>query len=604
MIESDSRFARFITQLRSKTPSERDEMVLAHRKDVARHNQTSGTTALELYSRHFFLAANGWRVNEIDFAKAISSDDLRVKRLGYLGATFVSSEEMHLSLIEDVRSDLKSEDTAQYALKFLANISLANQEYQSLVPCIQSAASDHRGRPCVVSFGITGSISEISVVDRSPSVSLAKLQIVIDKLRNSSAERDVGYLTKDSEVEHVKMLLTKTDKYYVRTKCLQFFHVMAAQGIPVDLGVLKFVDDSINLSRLLKKPLGEIAYYMQAVDLLLFVGYETQKTSTFIFKMLESECSFFVGVAIRMSRIYNVYRDIAMEKCLHEGLEHEDNLEVFTSLIDENNYRRVCGRKDEILLMLEGRDCTPSEIRGVVNAVFRKVLVFADSALAASMFIGEPLLCIEEPCEGLLVHGDLLTIFRKLEEKSDPNNFCLLYQAMVGNITAPHLSLILARHLVILESTLVSGNTQQHIPYTLSHLLTMMLKLGDHLATRSKLIAMFRRISSVVADEDLKDVLLRHIALRNVFAKEKVCYLGKDVFVEYIFDETGGKRSLEITYPVSIATCDVYVGSFRLSPRTVGTGEHEATKTYDLHRDARVKVCAEFGSLFAEAMLS
>lgn len=604
MIESDPKLALFIMDLRSKPPAFVEKMILKHRKDLARHQKARGQKAYDFYYRHFFLVAYGFRVNERDFINAVESEELRIKRLGYLGASFVASRDYCVSMADIMKEDLKKDEANRYVLMFLGNTELESKEHR-ILGGIKYAMNmeEHKARAHIVYHKLTSSLSEMSLVEKNESVFFSKLQIVIDRLMEAQDEDDLAYLRNEREITYITTFFRRTDKYYVRTKCIQLFKIMVQHNVSLDQNLLRFIEESINLVRLLKKSLGEIAYYVEAVGFLLFVGHETHKTGTFVFKMLESKSEIFIGVAARIARTYNVYTDIALDKCLEE-LDNEDTLEVLTGLIDKNNYGKIYSRKEEIILMLEGKDCSDAMIRRIINSILRRVFEFASTKMAMNIYLNEPLFCIEEPVEKFLIPEDRLRIFSELKDKSDPNQLCLLYQTIdLKAVTFSHLKEMLNRHLAILVDCITSKNMQQHIPYTLAYLLSILQSLNGCEATRDRLIMMFCEINKHNENERLNEVLLQSIVHHNIFLDEKVAYLGKSVFIKYAIHESYGKRRLSLKCNYPILRLVAYSRNTPLYQISCSMDALHIIKTYELTSSKNIRVCAEFDDVYCENVL-
>lgn len=604
MIESDPKLALFIMDLRSKPHAYVEEMVLKHRKDLARHQKNRGQRAYDFYYRHFFLVAYGFCVNGDDFIAAAASPELRVKRLGYLGASFVEFRKHSASMMDIIKEDLKKDDFNGYALAFLgiADVKCGDQRVTSSIRYAMNM-EEQRTRAHIVYHKITDSLSGMSLIEKNERTFFSKIQIVIDRLRMTQDENDFAYLRNEREITYITTFFRRTDKYYVRTKCLQLFKIMVQQNISLEQSLLRFIDESVNLIRLLKKSLGEIAYYVEAVDFLLLVGYETHKTGTFIFKMLESKSDIFIGVAARMALKYSVYTDIALDRCL-EMLGNEDVLDVLAGLIDKNNYGKIYSRKEEIILMLEGKDCSDEMIRKAITVVLRRVFEFASSRMAMEIYLNEPLFCIEEPVEKFLIPEDRLKVFNELKDKSDPNQFCLLYQTIdLKAVTFSHLREMLVRHLAILMDCITSKSVQHHITYTMAYLLSILQSLNGCEATRDRLIMMFCEVEKRSKDERLRNVLLQSIMHHNAISDEKVAYLGRCVFLRYVVHESYGKKrlSLKCNYPVlHLAAYNRNTPLYQLSCTTDAL---HVVKTYELAGSKNVKVCAEFDGIYCESFL-
>lgn len=604
MIESDSKLALFIMDLRSKPQAHVEEMVLKHRKDLARHQKNRGQKAYDLYYRHFFLAAYGFRVNKHDFVAAAASPELRIKRLGYLGASFFASREHGASMLEIVKEDLKKDECNGYALAFLGNTDMKCGD-QRVTSSIRYAMNmeEQRTRAHIAYHKLTDSLSGMSLIEKNERTFFSKIQIVIDRLREAQDENDLAYLRNEREVTYITTFFRKTDKYYVRTKCLQLFKIMVQHNITLEQSLLRFIDESVNLIRLLKKSLGEIAYYVEAVDLLLLVGFETHKTGTFVFKMLESKSDVFVGVAARMAQKYGVYTDIALDKCLGM-LGNEDVLDVLTGLIDKSNYGKIYSRKEEIILMLEGRDCSDTMIRRTITAILRRVFEFASSRMAMDMYLNEPLFCIEEPVEKFLIPEDRLKVFNELKDKSDPNQLCLLYQTIdLKAVTFSHLREMLSRHLAILMDCVATKSVPHHITYTMAYLLSILQSLNGCEATRDRLIMMFCEVSKHSRDERLRNVLLQSIMHHNALLDEKVAYLGRSVFVRYTVHESYGKRRLLLKCNHPVLHLAAYSRNTPLCQLSCATDALHVAKTYELASCKDVRVCAEFDGIYCESFL-
>lgn len=604
MIESDPKLALFIMDLRSKPHAYVEEMVLKHRKDLAMHQKNKGQKAYDFYYRHFFLVAYGFRVNEHDFVAAAASSELRIKRLGYLGASFVTFGEHSPTMMNIIKEDLKKDEFNGYALAFLGNTDVKCGD-QKVASSIRYAMNmeEQRARAHIVYHRLTESLYGISLIEKSERTLFSKVQIVIDRLREAQDKNDFAYLRNEREITYVTTFFRRTDKYYVRTKCLQLFKIMVQHNVSLEQSLLRFIDESVNLIRLLKKSLGEIAYYVEAVDFLLLVGYETHKTGTFVFKMLESKSDIFIGVAARMAQKYGVYTDIALDKCL-EMLGNEDVIDVLTGLIDKNNYGKIYSRKEEIILMLEGKDCSDAIIRKIITAILRRVFEFASSRMAMDMYLNEPLFCIEEPAEKFLIPEDRLKVFNELKDKSDPNQLCLLYQTIdLKAVTFSHLKEMLSRHLSILMDCMASKNVQHHIVYTMAYLLTILQSLNGCEVTRDRLIMMFCEASKHSNDKRLKNVLLQSIMNHNALLNEKVAYLGRSVFVRYVIHDNYGKKRLSLKCDYPVLHLAAYCRNTPLYQLSSVTDAIHVVKTYELTDGKNIKVCAEFDGIYCESFL-
>ncbi|KAL0266012.1 UNVERIFIED_CONTAM: hypothetical protein PYX00_011729 [Menopon gallinae] len=241
MVESDPRLALFIMDIRSKPRAFVESMVLKHRKDLARYRKNRGQKAYDFYYRHFFLAAYGFRVNERDFVHAAGSDELRIKRLGYLGASFVAPREHCTSMAEIMKEDLKKEGTNRHVLMFLGNVDPGhwNQRVLGSIKYAMNMEED-RARAHIVYHKLTGSLDGVSLIEKNERAFFSKLQIVIDKLREAHNEDDLAYLRNEREITHIATFFRRTDKYYVRTKCLQLFKVMVQHNISLDQNILRY----------------------------------------------------------------------------------------------------------------------------------------------------------------------------------------------------------------------------------------------------------------------------------------------------------------------------------------------------------------------------
>ena len=307
---------------------------------------------------------------------------------------------------------------------------------------------------------------------------------------------------------------------------------------------------------------------------------------------------------MRLAQKYNIYRDIALEKCLAEGLDDEDILDGFLGLIEKDNYEKVYSRREEIILSLGSRECPEAQVQLIINRIYKRIIRFADSRMAMMLYLSEPLFCIEEPIEKYIGYKDRDIMFSKLKEKNDTSQFCLIYQALDFKNLAQE-SLMLNRHLIALKELILTGSRQPYVLYTLSHLLMIMINLPNHEGNRESIITLFGKIlSRDDIGRDLENILLNNIISYNTFLKSKIAYLGRSLFVRYKYCKRNQKRCIEMQYPRHLAYFEACCGDKKLSQVESSRSSHTTTKVYELESHKAIKISAEYKNIYYETILS
>ncbi|RVD92381.1 hypothetical protein TUBRATIS_11210 [Tubulinosema ratisbonensis] len=561
MVESDPTLALFIMDLRSKSKEEIEKIILKHKKDMAIYNSTIGQTAYDYYLRTFFLIANSYEVNEIDFVRAIGSPDINVKRIGYLGGSFIKDTSLYISMLNTIKNDLESENILD-ALTFLGNIQFIDQEYQILTNKLKELiiANKFKREALVVYYKIINCVSRMNLSEPNESIFFVKLQILIDKLNNQPSKEDLEFLKNEKEINNVIYFLQRSKKFYIKTKCVQFLNILFENNIQIDKNILKFVEESIVIIRLLKKTFGEVAYYVECVDFLLKNKITSQKIQTFLFKMLQSGNEYFVSVAVRLAKKYEIYTDIALEKLIALGLDTDDNFDLLISMINQSNFEKIYEKREEIIMSLEGKDVSQEEIQAKINKLINKYLNFCSTNAVSEVFLSFPLYSLQKNVGKFLIQNHALKIYEDLKEKESSEYFSLLYQcALISNKIHEMNYFTLLKHLQIVKEE-IKKDYQFYLKDTLNFIITLLFYKKEQLKnTQEILIQIYKQIYKL--NEEIQSILIENILLFNVYLKEKTLFMGDDLFLEYFYSQ----NKLKISVVKDVNELEVYQNNKNLT---------------------------------------
>ncbi|KCZ79791.1 hypothetical protein H312_02818 [Anncaliia algerae PRA339] len=565
MIESDPKLALFIMDLRSKSEEEISKIILKHRKDMAEYNSAIGQQAYDFYLRTFYLIANGHKVNEIDFIKAIGSPDLKVKKLGYLGSSFIHNSDMLVSMVNTVKNDLEN-GMIYHVLSFLGNLKVVDEEYQVLVSKLKELINENKSKKeaYVIYYKFINCISRMNLSEINEGIFFIKLQIIIDKFRNHPINEDIEFLSKSNEISNVIFILQRTKKFYIKTKCVQIFNLLLDYNLSIDESAIKYLEESVTVIRLLKRSLGEVAYYVECVEFLLKKGVSSQKTNTFLFKMLQSGNEYFLNIAIRLAKKYHIYTDIAIDKLITMGLETDENYDLLISMIDQSNYQSIYERREEIIMTLEGKDLSQEEIQCKINELINRILNLCPNKMVYDVFNAFPLYSVTKNVKNFLTENCALKFFNELKGNDNPEYFALFYQsALVGNKVNEIDYSSLLRHLEIVKEEILTENFF-YLKDVLNLILILLFYKKEHIKSSQEILIQIYR-EFYTKNSEIKGILLENILLYNIFLENKTIFIEDDIFLEYVLLKNNLTHTIQITGTNDINQIFIYQNSQPLS---------------------------------------
>ncbi len=505
-------YIKFISEILLLNKIDKEKRLEKEKMKIASKEYAYNNNTLAEISKLLFIQMWNIPINELEFIRACASNNLEIKKIGYLGMVAFENPQKGLLLLNTLSKDLQNPDFFSKILTFIGNFNgrLKLDEIFSKMKPIDEES------PHYLKYIIVKSKNKeklwFSMFSAKNPVLYVKLQMLLQK----------NYF---DDLTSNDILCLKEQCYFIKCKytlikLIQVYRILCSkEKIKIDEKLFEFLKKMIlNLESKDNKFI-DLALSIEVSKILIETNYFTEKAEYFIFQLINSLNVNFRYMGCDFAMKYGIFNNLLFEKITKSGINVFLNVRILLNLISKTNYKKVYKQREEIIHYMIKQNINLKIIEKIKKLILLKIAESADQEFLFKIIIENPDLYFYIRHKNILNIKNSRLLLGNIITSCNIYHFIVIYDIFPNNFYSNEYILELSnKHLEIL----LKKPNDPNIVFIIDGLIDILLYNGNKELNKKLLIDWYNHLLNQKLESILLERMKVGISLFNLISEQKL----------------------------------------------------------------------------------